>query len=273
MTKKPLLTLIIAVYNNHRALNFIFHALHRQTLTNFEVIVADDGSGREVAEEVNIAKRWMPYPIRHLWHADKGWRKNVMLNYALRESTTDYLVVIDGDCIPSEHFLEDHFSHRERGSILLGRRVEHGKRWAQALTLEKITSGEFERYSLNDLLDAASGVSARLEHGIRVTNPFLRSLTEKSSGMLGSNFSTFKEHLAAVNGFDESYDGPGFGEDTDIFYRLNLIGIKGKSLRNLAVQYHLWHPTTKVSGKNALRFEETKRRNEPKCKNGLMRQR
>lgn len=269
MTRQPLLTLIIAVYNNHRALNFILHALHRQSFTNFEVIIADDGSGKEIAEIVNVAKRWMPFKIRHLWHADKGWRKNVMLNYAIRESASDYLVFIDGDCIPSHNFLEDHYTHREQGKILLGRRVEHGKRWAYTLTIDDIINGNFEHYSMNDLLDALSGVSARLEHGIRVTNPFLRSFTEKSSGMLGSNFSTYKEHLEAVNGFDETYDGPGFGEDSDIFYRLNLIGVSGKSLRNLAIQYHLWHPQTRVAEKNRLRFEQTKLRNKPQCLHGL----
>lgn len=268
---KPAVSLVIAVYNNAAALRYIFAALNRQTFTDFEVIIADDGSGRELAEVVNKAKRHVPYRIKHLWHADKGWRKNVMLNYAIQESAADYLIFIDGDCIPAEHFIEDHHTHQQPGTILLGRRVEHGRRWATSLTLHTIESGEFESYKFSDLFDALSGASARLEHGIRVTNPFLRSLTEKASGMLGSNFSTFKEHLVAVNGFDESYDSPGFGEDTDIFYRLSLIGVTGKSLRNLAVQYHLWHPPTKVSSKNSLRFEETKMRNEPKCKNGLRR--
>ena len=108
------------------------------------MIVADDGSGRELAAAVNKAKRHAPFPIRHLWHADKGWRKNVMLNYAIRESRSGYLVFIDGDCIPGEHFLEDHYTHREKGRVLLGRRVEHGKRWNDTLTLGRVESGEFE---------------------------------------------------------------------------------------------------------------------------------
>lgn len=266
---KTSLSLVIAVYNNAAALRCIFAALLRQTLKSFEVVIADDGSGKGIADAVNEAKRQMPFRIKHLWHADKGWRKNTMLNDAIRDSGTEYLVFIDGDCIPSEHFLEDHYTHREKGNVLLGRRVEHGKRWADSLSIDKIASGEFERYSFADLFDALTGSSARLEHGIRVTNPLLRSFAEKSTGMLGSNFSTFKEHLLAVNGFDESYDGPGFGEDTDLFYRLNLIGIKGKSLRNLGVQYHVWHPLTKVPDRNRRRFEETVRKGEPFCRNGL----
>lgn len=263
------LTLVIAVYNNSKALQYILAALSRQSFKQFEVIIADDGSGKAIADVVNEAKRTFPFRIKHLWHADKGWRKNTMLNYAIQESSAEYLVFIDGDCIPSIHFLLDHFEHREIKKILLGKRVEHGKQWAEALSLEKIISGEFERYRLRDIVDAIKGNAVRLEHGIRISNSFLRNFTEKSSGILGSNFSTFKEHLLAVNGFDESYDGPGFGEDTDIFYRLNLTGVSGKSLRNLAIQYHLWHPFTKVPEKNRERFLNAQQSGEAQCKNGL----
>lgn len=267
----PPLTLVIAVYNNARALEFIFRALARQTMYGFEVIVADDGSGRAVADVVNAAKRRREFPIRHLWHGDKGWRKNVMLNDAVRASVSEYLVFIDGDCIPSSHFLQDHYEHREIGRVLLGRRVEHGRRWAEGLTGERIDSGDYERYHLADVMDGLSGASARLEHGIRITNPSLRSLIDTRAGMLGSNFSIHKEHLLAVNGFDELYDGPGFGEDTDLFHRLQLIGVTGKSLRNLAVHDHLWHPQTRVPERNRHRFEETVRRGEARCVHGLAR--
>ncbi|MBI2427483.1 MAG: glycosyltransferase [Ignavibacteriales bacterium] len=266
---RPHITLITAVYNKPRLLRFQFAALARQSFMDFELIVADDGSGNEVADVVNEAKRTMPYRIKHLWHADKGWRKNVMLNYGILESTTDYLVFIDGDCIPGKDFLLDHFLHREKGKVLLGRRVEHGERWANDLSLLKIQSGAFERFTIKDILDAIKGRSVRLEHGVRISHPFLRRFVEKSDSMLGCNFSTFKEHLAAVNGFDEEYDGPGLGEDSDIFYRLNLIGVTGKSMRNLAVQYHVWHPLTQVSEKNRRRFEETVKRGSHQCKYGL----
>jgi len=269
MIRNPQVSLVIAVYNNAKALQFILAALSRQSFTQFEVIIADDGSGKAIADVVNEAKRTYPFRIKHLWHADNGWRKNMMLNYAIHESSTDYIVFIDGDCIPSEHFLLDHFEQREQGKVLLGRRVEHGRQWAESLSIKKIISGEFERYRFTDLINAIKGNSVRLEHGVRITNSFLRRFTEKTSGILGCNFSTFKEHLVAVNGFDESYDGPGFGEDTDIFYRLNLIGVTGKSLRNLGIQYHVWHPFTTVPDRNRKRFLAMQQSGNHQCKNGL----
>ncbi|MFA6540812.1 MAG: glycosyltransferase, partial [Bacteroidota bacterium] len=143
----PSVTVVIAVYNKSENLRYVFAALARQSFSQFEVIVADDGSGKEIAGVVNDAKRKYSFPIKHLWHADKGWRKNAMLNYAIRESRTEYLIFVDGDCLPSRRFIEDHVAHREEGKVLLGRRVEHGKRWTNELTVTKIEQGEFERYT------------------------------------------------------------------------------------------------------------------------------
>jgi hypothetical protein len=87
--------------------------------------------------------------------------------------------------------------------------------------------------------------------------------------MLGSNFSVARNDLAAINGFDELYDGPGCGEDSDVQFRLLLSGVSGKSLRNLAIQYHIWHPRTKVSDACWDRFEMIKLTREPRCLAGL----
>jgi hypothetical protein len=91
--------------------------------------------------------------------------------------------------------------------------------------------------------------------------------------MLGSNFSVAREDLIAINGFDELYDGPGCGEDSDVQFRLALTGVRGKSLRNLAIQYHVWHPRTRVSDACWDRFQMVKRIGRPRCIAGLVRER
>ncbi len=267
----PQLSLIIAVYNKAEILRLVLAACARQSFQNFEVIIADDGSGPDVKSVVQEALQ-VPYgfPIIHLWHEDKGWRKNAMLNNAIRAATTDYLVFIDGDCLPSQHFLLDHWREREENRVLLGRRVETSKRWSEALTLEKVSSGAFERYGWKEWLDGLRGDSLRVEDGIRIPNALLRALLLRHvTGMLGSNFSVAKKHLVTINGFDELYDGPGCGEDSDVQFRLSLIGVTGKSLRNLAVQYHIWHPRTPTSQACWDRFERVKRTREPRCAFGL----
>jgi cellulose synthase/poly-beta-1,6-N-acetylglucosamine synthase-like glycosyltransferase len=266
----PNITLVISVYNKPEVLRLVLAACSRQSLPDFEIIVADDGSGPEVRDVVAVARSSSLHPIVHLWHEDRGWRKNVILNDAIRTSRGERLVFIDGDCLPSRHFLLDHWNEREDRRVLLGRRVETSRRWSNELTLREVETGEFEKIGGREILDGLTGRSLRVEDGIRMPSRFVRRLLLRTvRGMLGSNFSVAREDLVAINGFDELYDGPGCGEDSDVQYRLSLAGVSGKSLRNLAIQYHVWHPRTRVSDACWDRFEMIKLTREPRCLVGL----
>jgi glycosyltransferase involved in cell wall biosynthesis len=266
----PLLSLIIAVYNKPENLELIFGALERQLFTDFEVLIADDGSGPAIRHVIEAAQAGTRFPVHHLWHEDRGWRKNTVLNSAICAATTEYLVFIDGDCLPSRHFLLDHWNERRPGRVLLGRRVETSERWSKELTLEKVRSGNFERFGWRELSDMLRGKSLRVEDGVRIPSAIARRLLLRTTrGMLGANFSAWKQDLVAINGFDELYDGPGCGEDSDVQYRLSLIGVESKSLRNLAIEYHLWHPRRPVSDASWDRFEAVKKTREPRCTHGL----
>ena len=266
----PKITLVISVYNKPEVLRLVLAACSRQSFSDFEIIVADDGSGPAVRDVVAEARGVSLHPIVHLWHEDKGWRKNVMLNNAIRASRGEHLVFIDGDCLPSRHFLADHWNEREGHCVLLGRRVETSERWSKGLTIRAVETGEFEKVGAREILDGLTGRSLRVEDGIRMPNRFIRRLLLRTvRGMLGSNFSVAREDLVAINGFDELYDGPGCGEDSDVQYRLSLAGVSGKSLRNLAIQYHVWHPRTRVSDACWDRFEMIKMTREPRCMAGL----
>lgn len=270
MNSTPKLSLVTAVYNKPDALRLVLAGCTRQSFADFEVIIADDGSGPEVKEVVKEAQRLYAFPISHLWHEDRGWRKNTMLNNGIRAARAEHVVFIDGDCIPGRDFLLDHWKEREPNRVLLGRRVETSERWSKALTLEKVLSGEFEEYNWKEWSDGLRGKSLRVEDGIRMPSRLLRMLLLRNvHGMLGSNFSAAKKDLEAVNGFDELYAGPGCGEDSDLQYRLSLIGVKGKSLRNLAIQYHIYHPPTKTLQASWDRFQLVKAQRNPRCEVGL----
>jgi glycosyltransferase involved in cell wall biosynthesis len=266
----PSVTLIIAVYNKPEILHLVLAACSRQSFQDFEMIIADDGSGPRVREVVDDARQRWSLTIGHLWHHDNGWQKNTMLNNAIRAAQTDYLIFIDGDCIPGRDFILDHVTQQEKGKVLLGRRVETSQRWSASLSEDFILSGHFERYRWREWMDGLTGKALRIEDGIRMPLAWLRTaLLRNVRGMLGSNFSVAREHLVSINGFDELYNGPGCGEDSDVQYRLSLVGITGKSLRNLAIQYHVWHPLTKGSDACWDRFQLVKQSTEPRCRMGL----
>lgn len=264
------LSIVIAVYNKPRVLRLVLAAYARQSLDDFEIIVADDGSGEEIARTIREVQSRLNVPVRHLWHEDDGWRKNVMLNKAIREARTGYLVFTDGDCVPHRHFVRDHAAHRDEGHFLCGRRAEMSARWSHALTEERIASGTFERIGLRCWWEGITGAAGRIEDGLRFESPFVRNILHRSvRGMLGSNFSVHREALVAINGFDELYDGPGCGEDSDVQLRLELFGMKARSLRHLAIQYHLHHARTDIPQRCLDRFAAAQKSGSIRCAFGL----
>lgn len=267
---KPVLSLVIAVYNAVRYLEFVLAALERQTMKEFEVIIADDGSGDEMKALIDQAKTNAPFPIQHLWQEDKGFRKNMMLNKAIDAAQSEYIVFIDGDCVPHHKFLSDHHMNRQSNSVLCGRRMNLSTQLTDRLTLERIRSGEFEKLSPSVWIDGLLARSSNLEDAVRLENSFLRKLLHRNHArILGCNFSVEKKLLERVNGFNEEYHEPGIGEDTDIAYRLELVGVKFITLRYLAVLYHLYHPATHVGDDNRKIFEKVVEGRNPVCVNGL----
>lgn len=264
------LSLVIAVYNKPEVLRLVLLSCARQTFRDFEIIVADDGSGPEIAAVIEEARTQLNLTIQHLWHPDMGWQKNIMLNKAIRAARTDYLVFIDGDCILHHEFIRDHLSERAAGYALCGRRVEMGLQWAKQLNEDFVRSGKYERIGLRDLWEGISGRSQRVEDALRITNRSLASLLHgKSARILGSNFSIYKSDLEKINGFDELYKTPGCGEDSDVQYRLELAGVKAKSIRHKAIQYHVHHDRGPIPAASLQRFEEVKHKGKPWCDHGL----
>jgi glycosyltransferase involved in cell wall biosynthesis len=267
----PSVSLVIAVYNSVRSLELILAALERQTFTDFEAVVADDGSGPEIRDLVDRAATGKSFPIKYVWHEDDGFRKNAILNKAVVAADGEHVVFIDGDCVPHRHFLRDHARLRRQGSVLCGRRVNLSPQMTERITLDSIRSGAFERLSLPLVWDGLLAHSANLEDAIRIENDFLRGLIPRNRPrILGCNFSVEKRLLEEVNGFNEDYRAPGLGEDSDIAFRLGLIGARFVSLRYLATLFHLYHPRTSVGNENKRLYDHVVRERNPVCANGLV---
>lgn len=266
-------TLIISVYNNIRALELILCAAEIQSNKNFEVLIADDGSANNMLEFITKFKENSKLDIRHIYQNDNGFRKNKILNSAIKLSSANYLIFIDGDCIPHSDFIKEHLDHMEDNTVLCGRRVILSKRFSDKITKESILKKEMEKIKISHVLDSWRGKSARstyIEEGFILKNKTLRKfLTRGEPHILGCNFSLPKKTMEKINGFDENYNGPGLGEDSDIEYRLRLAGAKFKSIRNLAILFHLHHEKTIESSQNSDYFEAMKKSDNFICKNGL----
>ena len=87
----------------------------------------------------------------------------------------------------------------------------------------------------------------------------------------GCNYSVAREALEAINGFDEAYEGYG-REDTDVELRLQNLGYRIKSLKGLALQFHVWHPRREFTPANEDRLEELKQSGRVRCSLGWVRE-
>ena len=267
----PDASLIISVYNKVDYLELVLAGLTRQSNKNFEIIIADDGSDEKMGRFIGAYKQTTSLPIRHIWHEDIGFRKNKILNDAMRCAASDYMIFIDGDCVPHKYFIDSHVKEREANHVLCGSRLMLSERISQSLKKDDVLAGKLESFNFKLLIDSLKGNASRLEEGIYLrTEIYRKRRNKKPVHILGSNFSIEKRLMDKINGFDEDYKGPGLGEDSDIQFRLNLVGVQFKSLRNYAILYHINHPKTVESAENQMIFSEKKLLNQVFCKNGLV---
>jgi len=240
----PRASIIISVYNRIDYLRLVLAGLEIQTCKDFEVIISDDGSNAEFIQALQELIKSSSLKIKHNWHPDEGFRKNMILNKSIQLSVSDYLIFIDGDCIPHPHFIEEHLKHTENKVCLCGRRINLSKRITKKLTPEKVKNNYLQRFTtaIEMFFDFFRLKLYHVMNGFYVKNRLLlKYLNRKERGLLGSNFSLHKADLIAINGFDERYTKPTFGEDSDIEFRLRLTKEKFKPLMNIAVQYHCYH--------------------------------
>jgi glycosyltransferase involved in cell wall biosynthesis len=253
-------TVIAAFYNKIDYLKLVLAGFERQTTKDFELIIADDGSAENVVAEINNIRTSFPIPIKHIWQEDKGFRKNKILNQAITKAESDYLIFIDADCVPHRGFMEGHLNFSKENISLTGRRVNLSEKITSVLSEQNVREGYLEKKFLRQAVDGIFGRSVDVEKGIYLRNKLLLSLfNKKNRGLLGCNFSLFKNDLIKINGFDERYEAPSIGEDSDVQFRLELSGVKIKSINHTAVQYHLYHKLQKRPQRNLALFEEVQK--------------
>lgn len=268
---KPLATVIMSTYNQPRHLELALAGLQIQTEKNFELQIADDGSTSETSDVIEKYMERTPFQIVHSWQQDLGYRKTKILNEAIRKSKADYFIFIDGDCVPHKDFVKNHLKYRQKGFYLAGRRVDLGPKYSETLTSEMVLRGDLNRFNVGVILSNIEKDTQYWHRSIPVYNSLLRNLLkmDRIDDMKGCNFSIDRESLFKVNGFDEDYEGYA-REDTDLELRLQFLGLKIKSLKGLAIQYHVWHDRLSESEANKLKLKELSQKQSAICKNGIV---
>ena len=122
----PSITVIVNTYNWVPALNLSFRSLMAQTDRDFEIVVADDGSGDETRQLLQRLAGETDIAVNHVWHEDVGFRRTQILNKAIEASRGDYLIFLDGDCITQPDFIHQHRRLAKPGYLVTGSRIMMG---------------------------------------------------------------------------------------------------------------------------------------------------
>lgn len=265
-------SVIISVYRNTKSLKMVLDSLKEQTEKDFEIIITEDACGdgmRQFIESYDFAN-----PHTHLTQDDSGWRKNLALNRAIVAAQADWIIMVDGDCILHPRFVEFHLRNASPDVVLGGKRVKLGE-WSAADDFDPTCLRNINKTMVLETLHLKQRRGDSFcEEGIFIDPdsfpwgfiPRIRKMHE----LKGCNMSFSKEAIMKINGFDMDYTKPAVGEDIDLGWRFKAAGYKLKSLRNMAVQYHIWHKTNWTDqSENLAKLEAKKAQGNYVCLNGI----
>jgi glycosyltransferase involved in cell wall biosynthesis len=233
------ISLIVTTYNRPDALEAVVEGCFTQTDKDFEIIIADDGSTDETRECVARLKARSPVPLQHVWQPDVGFRLAMARNRGIEAASGEYIVILDGDCVPQANFIAQHRKLAKRGFMVTGSRILLGPEFTQRVLAEKLS---LQSLGLADKfrLRAAGDINKALQ--LLVTLPDIGREKKRFSWrrIKGCNMAIWRSDLEMVNGFDESFLGWGH-EDSDMVVRLFNAGVMRKDGAFATEVFHLWH--------------------------------
>lgn len=234
-----LISVIVTTYNREDALAANLRSLSGQTDKDFEVIVADDGSGPKTAALVAAAKASAGHRVEHVWHEDKGFRAGEIRNRAVLAARGDYIVFLDGDCLARPGFIAAHRHLAAKGKFVAGNRILLSRELTERVLREgerPETWGVF-RWISERLRGGVNRLSALLTLPL---GPARDAQAKEWRGVRSANLAIWRDDLITVDGYDADYAGWG-KEDSDIVVRLLRAGIARKDGRFATGVVHLWH--------------------------------
>ncbi len=239
MNASQLVSVVITTYNRSDALLAVLDGLALQTDRHFEVIVADDGSQTEhqfALAESPTAKKLC---LTHVWHPDVGFTASRIRNRGVAASTGEYVIFIDGDCVPETDFVARHRALAQQGCMVNGSRVL----LAPGLTAQVLAGSEriYGRSPWFWFQQRMRGQANKLTGLLRLPDwPMRLHRSFSWKGIRGCNMGVWRCDFERVDGFDESFVGWGH-EDADLVLRLHNSGVARKNGFCATEVFHLWH--------------------------------
>lgn len=107
----PKVSVIMPVYNVASYLDAAFISLQQQTLTDYEVIVVNDGS---TDDSQDIISRYAQSDTRIISFQQQNQGQSVARNLALEHATGDYIYFMDSDDVIAPETLQNCYDYAEK---------------------------------------------------------------------------------------------------------------------------------------------------------------
>jgi glycosyltransferase involved in cell wall biosynthesis len=238
-SEAPKISIILSTYNAEEWLEKVLWGFNFQSYKNFEIVIADDGSGPKTKELIEAMAKKVFYEIIHVWQEDDGFQKSRILNKSVVACNADYIIMTDGDCIPREDFVLVHYLNKKSGYFISGGYYMLPMNISKFITLPDIEKQHC--FNINWLKE--KGIPKTFKNRKLTSRGFiskiLNTFTPTNASWNGHNSSGWKKDILNVNGFDERMQYG--GQDRELGERLFNFGIKSKQLRYSAVCVHLDH--------------------------------
>ncbi|WP_073212286.1 glycosyltransferase family 2 protein [Massilia sp. CF038] len=243
MQQSPFISVVITTYNRPDALTAVVQACFAQSDTNFEIIIADDGSTANTQACIDALKARSPVPLQHVWQPDNGFRAAMARNRGTLAARGDYIVFLDGDCVPQRDFIAQHRKLARPGFLVSGSRVLlsealTGRILSEQIDLPAASAWQKLLWRLRGDFNKVLQVLLRWPDLGRESRRFTWRRIKSC------NLGVWRADLDAVDGFDESFLGWGH-EDSDLVVRLYNAGIMRKDGAFATEVFHLWHREAK----------------------------
>ena len=264
-------SVIITTYNAVEWLQKVLVGFSVQTESDFEIVIADDGSTSETKELLSLFSPKFKYPIVHVWQEDEGFQKSKILNKAILKSNAEYLLFTDGDCIPRKDFVAMHLKYQEKGYFLSGGYFKLPLSISKLISEKDVVSENcFHLSWLKSNGFKANFKSSKLTKSPVFAN-FMNWITPTKRSWNGHNSSGWKSDIIAVNGFN--HDMQYGGLDRELGERLFNNGLLSKQIRYSAICVHLDHArgysTPEIWQKNKGIREYNRKNKVVKIENGI----
>ena len=247
----PSLGIVVLTYNRTDALLAVLRGLAPQCPPGTDVVIADDGSRAEQVAALRAGLPQFDCRVVHAWHPDTGFTVSRARNLGAAQTRADYLVFIDGDCIPAPRFVQHHLRLAHAGRFVNGSRVLLSQRLTEQVLQGRcdpatLSLADWVRLRLHGDVNKLTHLWSWLGAPARVEQRF------RWKGLRGCNFALWRSDFEAINGFDERFHGWGH-EDADIVLRLHQRGLARTNGYVATEVLHLWHGENSRSGEQANR--------------------